>query len=103
MNEAIPWIISAFLSVAVIYLAISWAFECKEKNELKEREYSIFTQNLGINERLADDVAFLESELRPYKDLANLYRCNNAKELHFLIRDLETKLYYKNHNMMEKK
>lgn len=102
MNEAAPYIIALFFMVTTVICGVNWAFDAYEKTRLQNEEHKIFIQNLGINESLEKDKCFLENELRPYKDLAHLYKCNNAEELHFLIRELETKLYYKNHNMKEK-
>ena len=92
MNEAVPWIIALFFMITTIICGVNWAFDAYEKTRLQNEEYKIFIRNLGINENLKKDCVFLENELRPYKKLAHLYGCNDAKELHLLILDLETKL-----------
>lgn len=102
MNDALPWIIALFFMITTVFWGVNWAFDAYEKTRLQNEEHKIFIRNLGLSENLEKDRDFLENELRPYKNLAHLYGCSNAKELLFLIRDLETKLNYKNHNMMEK-
>lgn len=95
MNEAVPWIIAIFFMITTVFFGVNWAFDFYEKTRLQNEEHKIFIRNLGINENLEKDRDFLENELRPYKKLAYLYGCNDAKELHLLILDLETKLQYK--------
>lgn len=91
MNEAVPWIIAFFFMITTVICGVNWAFDAYEKTRLQNEEHKIFIRNLGLNENLAKDRDFLKNELRPYKNLAHLYRCNDAKELHLLILNL-TKL-----------
>ena len=95
MNDALPWIIAFFFMIMTVICGVNWAFDAYEKTRLQNEEHKIFIRNLGINENLAKDRDFLENELRPYKNLAHLYGCNDANELHTLIRDLETNLRHR--------
>ena len=98
MSEYIPIIIALViiaLILAVIYLAVSYAFTLLENRNLREEIYAGFHRTIGFNKSLAEDVKYLESELRPYKDLSHKYRCGNVDELEKLIMDLQDKLYKK--------
>lgn len=95
MNVALPWIIAFFFMIMTVIFGVNWAFDAYEKTRLQNEEHKIFIRNLGINENLAKDRDFLENELRPYKNLAHLYGCNDASELLTLIRDLETNLRHR--------
>lgn len=77
------------LILLVIYLGVSYAFETLENRSLREEINNGFHYTAGFNESLAKDKKILEDELRPYKRLANKYRCQDAEELEKLLMDLQ--------------
>lgn len=98
MGEYIPLIIALVIIVlicAIIYLAVSYAFETYENRRLQEEINSGFHYTIGLNRSLAKDVEFLGNELRPYRRLAERYGCRDAIKLEKLIIDLQDQLYRK--------
>ena len=98
MSEYVPVIMALViiaLIVAVIYLAVNYAFTLCENRTLREEIYTGFHYTVGFNKSLAKDVKYLESNLRPYEHLSRKCGCRNADELEELIIDLQDKLYKK--------
>ena len=84
MSEYAPIIIALaiiVLIVLVIYLGVSYAFEIYENRRLQKVIDNGLHYTIGFNKSLAEDVKFLEDELRPYRRLANKYGCCDAIEL----------------------